>query len=107
MMTFSTDWSAARAFSLLLLLLLLSLSSTPPCSADVVDGGRLFPAGVRYEYESTTTVLAGGSADNRDPEVGHRVVGRLSVENLWPATDAADEKLLRLHVSTDKYSIYF
>lgn len=105
MMMFSTDWSAARAFPLLLLLL-LSLSSAPPCSADVVDGGRLFPAGVRYEYESTTTVLAGGSADNREPEVGHRVVGRLSVENLWPATDAADEKLLRLHFKSLKFQTW-
>jgi hypothetical protein len=104
-MTSSTDWSASRAFSPLLLLLLLS--SAPVCLGDLVDGSRLFPAGVRYEYESTTAVLTSGSADNRDPEVGHRVVGRLSVENLWPAiTDTAGEKLLRLHVSTDESVLF-
>ncbi|XP_025199108.1 microsomal triglyceride transfer protein large subunit [Melanaphis sacchari] len=104
-MTSSTDWNAVRAFSLLLLL--LSLSPSMLCSAEVVDDGhRLFSSGVRYEYESTTTVLAGGSADNRNPEVGHRVVGRLSVERLWPATETAGEKLLRLHFKSLKFQTW-
>ncbi|KAL5233567.1 hypothetical protein ACI65C_000977 [Semiaphis heraclei] len=97
-MALSSDRTAA-AFPLLLLPLLLS---SLPYSAAATDSGRLFPAGVQYEYELTTTVLAGGSSDNRDPAVGHRVVGRLLVTNLWPATDTAGDKLLRLHLKSPK-----
>lgn len=85
------------------------LSTTPPTTAadDPVpadDGNRLFPVRVQYEYEFLSTVLADGSPSRRvdgsagRSPVGHRVAGRLSVVNLWPA--ARDDKLLLLHVST-------
>lgn len=47
-------------------------------------------------------MLAGGSSDNRDPAIGHRVVGRLLVANIWPATDTAGDKLLMLHFKSPK-----
>lgn len=62
--------------------------------------GRLFPAGVQFEYEFQSTVLADGpSRPDRTgiSPAGHRAVGRLFVASIW--SDPSDGKLLRLHVS--------
>lgn len=62
---------------------------------------QLLPAGVQYEYDLASTVLVDGSSGQTagGSPVGHRVVGQLTVANVWPA---ADEKLLQLNVSKTK-----
>lgn len=100
-------------FAALLVASCWCLSTIPPATA-VEDlpppppdrGSRLFPARVQCEYEFLSSVLVDGSSrrvaadDGSRSPVGHRVVGRLSVANLWSAARDDDDKLLRLHVST-------
>jgi hypothetical protein len=70
-------------------------------SADDSAVGRLFPVGVRFEYEFRSSVLVDGPSrlarNGTTSPAGHRVVGRLSVSSIW--SDPSDGKLLRLHVS--------
>lgn len=62
------------------------------------ETNRLFPVGVEYEYDFQSSVLADGSSGQSTDgsPIGHRVISRLSVANIW-SSDA--EKLLRLQVS--------
>lgn len=60
--------------------------------------GDLFPVGVEYEYDFHSSVLSDGSSGQAadDSPIGHRVIGRLSVANVW---SSSADKLLRLQVS--------
>lgn len=85
---------------------LLSACCFPAFASDDGVSQRLFPTGVRFEYEFRGTVLADGSSSPSGAAgaaVGHRTVGRLSVANLLPANDGS--KLLRLHVSKKKHRL--
>lgn len=72
------------------------------CLSSSVKADGLFPAGVEYEYDFECVLLADGSSGRTATgnPIGHRVYGRLSVANIWSASDlSSDDKLLRLHVS--------
>lgn len=104
--TMTSDRTATGSTTVIKTLIIFAALLTCRCLTPPAAHGRLFPTGVQYEYEFRTTVFTDGSsghvgARGKDP-IGHRMVGRLMVANLWSAAtnlSASDEKLLRMHVS--------